>query len=351
MVAEARQIRRQHEQREHEQRQQQQASAREQPAAVEGQEGEQGEAEEEGGIGGDSGEEASAAERPEDKEVEKGTTVSSSSSMGPQAVGGTGGRLPRPAAARLRHMRQPPLTVDSLSRPSGHDLLWEDAREARSAAASAAAAVAAAAAAEGDAAAARSDGMWDVAGGGGSSSSSSGTPPTVAGLRRLLWLDLHGMSQAAARMSVLRRLEVLVSVGPALATVMGTQQQQQRQGQQQQQQGSRPARRRGEAPTPGLVLVTGVGRHSRAEATGVLRTAVQELLEQQGLPATPDPANPGRLLVPWPALSGFVQAQRDAMRTDHFFNAARARYTYVAAGAAGLVAAALIVPRLGPWLG
>lgn len=45
-----------------------------------------------------------------------------------------------------------------------------------------------------------------------------------------------------------------------------------------------------------------------------------------------------------------MTAQQEAMQRDHFFSAARARYLYVAAGVAGLVAAAYIVPRLAPWL-
>ena len=45
-----------------------------------------------------------------------------------------------------------------------------------------------------------------------------------------------------------------------------------------------------------------------------------------------------------------LQAQQEAMQRDHFFSVARARYTYIFAGVAGLMAAAYIVPRLAPWM-
>ncbi|GAB4818641.1 hypothetical protein N2152v2_005687 [Parachlorella kessleri] len=250
----------------------------------------------------------------------------------------------------------------------------------------------------------------------------------AAGLdsRQLLWLDLHGMSRAAARASLLRRLEMLVHLAKPLLAVVEAEQAQraaeqpwhaalhdrsdrlagpadrkttvagwlpkqgvagekimyrQRQQQQQpwqelaqhQQQQSVPSRvpaaskslptlvsptvgsqqgfsRGSVEPQPALVIVTGLGRHSREAGAGVLRAAVTDLLTQHGIPHAVDPSNAGRVRVPWPGLKTFITAQQDAMQTDHFFGVARARYTYIAAAVAGLMATAFILPRLAPWM-
>ncbi|KAL4423402.1 hypothetical protein ABPG77_009980 [Micractinium sp. CCAP 211/92] len=99
---------------------------------------------------------------------------------------------------------------------------------------------------------------------------------------------------------------------------------------------------------PSLCIITGMGRRSRG--SGVLKGAVLELLQQQGLPTVEDPSNEGVVYVPWEPLVAYLQLQRQAMHTDHFLSAARARYLYVAAGAAGIVAAANLLPRLAPWM-
>lgn len=304
-----------------------------------------------------------------------GRQAAAAAGEGDEGYGDNASRPLRRMQQRARSMRQPPLLVDTLEVPSAAALMWEDDEaEARAA-------------------------VEEATGGG----EGSLAPRANAGLARMLWLDLHGMSQAAARMSVLRRLEVLVSVGPALSAAVGTwreqsggsggpvqQRQQQareqgwqwRQGRQavggsggssgnddnellEEQQappsGAQPPvgqaarqRQRQQQRRPweeGLVVVTGVGRHSRADAPGVLRQAVSQLLAAQGLPAAPDPSNAGRLLVPWPALAAFIAAQRERMRRDHLFAVMRARVLYVVAGVAGLVSAAVLVPRLAPWLG
>jgi hypothetical protein len=46
-------------------------------------------------------------------------------------------------------------------------------------------------------------------------------------------------------------------------------------------------------PPPGLVVITGLGRHSRGDGGGVLKAAVRALLRQQGLPTVDDPGNEG----------------------------------------------------------
>ncbi|KAL4443288.1 hypothetical protein ABPG75_011025 [Micractinium tetrahymenae] len=99
---------------------------------------------------------------------------------------------------------------------------------------------------------------------------------------------------------------------------------------------------------PGFCIITGVGRHSRG--SGVLKAAVLELLQQQGLPTVEDTSNDGVVIVPWEPLVKYLQQQRQAMHTDHFLSAARARYLYVAAGVAGILAAANLLPRLTPWM-
>lgn len=158
-------------------------------------------------------------------------------------------------------------------------------------------------------------------------------------LDHLLWLDLHRMSQAAARASLLRRLEVLVQLAPTLV-----QQVERGEGGRAAQRAQQGSRQRGRGPLaesllgpaapggdgedpPGLVVVTGVGRHSKEAGSGVLKEAVRDLLGRHGIPFEEDRTNAGRLLVPWPGLRRFVLDQQASMQAAHFWGAARARQT------------------------
>ena len=165
------------------------------------------------------------------------------------------------------------------------------------------------------------------------------TTAKLSSWKHLMLLDLHGHSQAAAQMALLRRLEALVEAWPAIQQDTknnefnddeSTQQQQQHQHQ-------------------GLVIITGIGKGSR-EGVGVLRDAVQVLLSTQGLSSTIIATNAGRLFVPWSTVSEFMERQWEQMQREHVFAAARARYVGVGVGIAGVMAAMLILPRLGPWL-
>lgn len=185
-----------------------------------------------------------------------------------------------------------------------------------------------------------------------------------ADLSELLTLDLHGHSQPAANMALLRRLEVLVQAWPELQaaaaeaaalgarTHMSAQPTHVMQGQGQ-AQWQRPGQHASQAlvlgPEAALCIVTGMGRNSR-EGQGVLKATVRGALAQQGLPAVDHVTNPGRVLVPWPELAEFLGAQREQLQRDRVLDAARKRYTWVGAGVAGLAGLALIVPRLQPWL-
>lgn len=64
--------------------------------------------------------------------------------------------------------------------------------------------------------------------------------------------------------------------------------------QQQQQDGAAAGRPRGRrfAPPP-FNIITGVGRHSKGDRGGVLKAAVKQVLQQQGLPTRDDPTNEG----------------------------------------------------------
>ncbi|PRW51133.1 Glutathione S-transferase theta-2B [Chlorella sorokiniana] len=124
---------------------------------------------------------------------------------------------------------------------------------------------------------------------------------------------------------------------------------QQQQGQQGQLDATARPRGRRFLP-PGLNIITGVGRHSKGDRGGVLKAAVQQVLQQQGLGTVDDPTNEGVVIVPWPVLAAYLEQQREAMDKDHFFSAARMRYLYVLSGVAGLAAAANLLPRLAPWL-
>lgn len=145
---------------------------------------------------------------------------------------------------------------------------------------------------------------------------------------RLLHIDLHGHSQAAAKMVLLRRLDALMESWPHL------------------QQAHTDAE---ESKNVALVIVTGRGR-SNPRKVGVLREVVTAALAEQGLRAQDTPGNPGRLQVPLTELAPFITARRESMQRDVFLGAARARFVYIGTGLAWLAAAAFIIPRLAPWL-
>ena len=142
----------------------------------------------------------------------------------------------------------------------------------------------------------------------------------------LLYLDLHGHSQAAARMALLRRLEALVKVRTLLEThTIDTKK------------------------FPGLIIVTGVGKGS-VGGVGVLADTVLSALREQGLEASPVVGNVGRLMVRMDDVTEFTTKQYHAMQREHVFAVARARYGVVGAGLATVLAVSFIIPRLGPWL-
>ncbi len=152
----------------------------------------------------------------------------------------------------------------------------------------------------------------------------------------LLSLDLHGHSQAAAEMTLLCRLEALVEAWPELVRAQHV------------------AQHATDTPTPtttldGLVIITGVGKNTQG-GLGVLKSAVHAMLQKQGLTAIEVPNNPGRLFIPFDQISNFAEKQWERMQREHIYAAARARYGTVVVGVAGVVAAAVIIPRLGPWL-
>jgi hypothetical protein len=145
--------------------------------------------------------------------------------------------------------------------------------------------------------------------------------------RELLFLDLHGHSQAAATMAALCRLDALAERWPAVEAA------------------ARAAAEAAGGEPEGLTLVTGQGR-----GAGVLGRAVAAALAARGLAAAPPPGNPGRLAAPFPALAAWAAAQRAAAARERVFGAARARYALGALGVAAFAGIAIIVPRLAPWL-
>jgi pentatricopeptide repeat protein len=174
---------------------------------------------------------------------------------------------------------------------------------------------------------------------------------TAVHLSKLLSLDLHGHSQAAAEMSLLNRLEALVEAWPKISRNLEIFSS---------QHASSNDTTSIDPPTNdttnnndderrGLVIITGVGKGSGG-AGGVLKSAVHAMLQKQGLSAVEVPTNPGRLFVSFDQISNFAEKQWERMQRDHFYAAARVRYGAVGFGVAGLVAAAVILPRLGPWL-
>jgi pentatricopeptide repeat protein len=184
-------------------------------------------------------------------------------------------------------------------------------------------------------------------GGAGSRSDGGAAGAAWVDLPSLLFLDLHGHSQAAARMTLLRRLEALVEQWPAVQAAAAAE------IERAERHGGGGGGRGGGQPAEGglaLCIVTGVGRHSTSAGQGVLGSVVRGALEAQGLEVRPAPGNAGRLLVPWAPLAAFLGAQREGLARARVLSAARARYLWVVAGAAGVAGAALIVPRLAPWL-
>jgi len=167
----------------------------------------------------------------------------------------------------------------------------------------------------------------------------------------LLSLDLHGHSQAAAEMTLLCRLEALVEAWPEISLQVA----------QQESQHAKHEDKNNDMSTntdnynkyndnsAGLVIITGVGKRSRG-SLGVLKHAVRAMLTKQGLTAVDVPENPGRLFIPFSEISNFAEKQLERMQRDHVYALARARYGGIGVGIAGIVAAAVIIPRLGPWL-
>lgn len=163
-------------------------------------------------------------------------------------------------------------------------------------------------------------------------------------LQNLLKLDLHGHSQAAAQMALLRRLEALVEAWPAIRAV---------QAQHAQHDMENSSKNNNDVLLSrlpeGLVIVTGIGRGSK-EGIGVLRDAVISALGPQGLTPERVHNNSGRLLIPWEKLVTFSESHWKNMQREHVFAVARVRYMTLGAGLAGVAAAAFIIPRLAPWL-
>lgn len=117
--------------------------------------------------------------------------------------------------------------------------------------------------------------------------SSAGTIPP----EELLYIDLHGMSQAAATTLLHRRLELLVAAWPELKARYGF-------------RGfgkSEELDSETEVDTPTVAsfqIVTGKG-HGSFGAQGVLRSLTRETLSSYGLEVTDVPGNPGV----WPMVS------------------------------------------------
>ena len=162
----------------------------------------------------------------------------------------------------------------------------------------------------------------------------------------LLSLDLHGHSQAAAEMTLLCRLEALVEAWPQISLQIEIAQ---HEAQHAQHDDDANTTTTNDNIPAGLVIITGVGKRSR-DNLGVLKHAVRAILTKQGLTAVDVPDNPGRILIPFSEITHFAEKQWDRMQRDHVYAAARARYGGIGVGLAGVVAAAVIIPRLGPWL-
>ena len=166
----------------------------------------------------------------------------------------------------------------------------------------------------------------------------SPVPAAMDRVQGLLYLDLHGHSQAAAQMALLKRLEALVEIWPSIEIL-------------QTQSISPYGSSNGPLPPlpEGLIIITGIGRGSR-EGVGVLRNAVLDALTPQGLTPIRVSNNQGRLLIPWDQLVTFSESHWKMLQREHVFALARVRYLTVGAGLAGVAAAAFIIPRLAPWL-
>ncbi|KDD73056.1 hypothetical protein H632_c2583p0 [Helicosporidium sp. ATCC 50920] len=199
-------------------------------------------------------------------------------------------------------------------------------------------------------------------------------------LQRLLLLDLHGLSQPAATVTLLRRLELLVEAYPGLQASHAAAQKELGGGPNDASPGSplspaaprpveaearpvaddaAPVRRPDAAPLPppgrprldgpALVVITGVGQHSR-DQEGVLKEAMRTLMRSHALEALDVADNRGRLVVPWQNLSPFLEHHRAKLQRARLLGRMRVRYGLLLTAALSVAAGVSLVPRLAPWI-
>uniref|UniRef100_A0A1D1ZUL0 PROP1-like PPR domain-containing protein n=1 Tax=Auxenochlorella protothecoides TaxID=3075 RepID=A0A1D1ZUL0_AUXPR len=195
-----------------------------------------------------------------------------------------------------------------------------------------------------------------------------GADPSKPPARQLLYIDLHGVSRAAAATLLHRRLELLVAAWPALRAELGDGGPRDEaaashgDGTGESEAAEGPPAAAGCAPleyaglqtgTPerprALLVVTGVG-HGSPESQGVLRGLTRDILGAQGLECHDAGGNTGRTVVPWSSLAPFLSRHHTRAQAGYLARAARARYALVLMGSMTLVGAGLLVPRLAPWL-
>ncbi|BDA40909.1 probable pentatricopeptide repeat-containing protein At1g0 at N-terminal half [Coccomyxa sp. Obi] len=174
--------------------------------------------------------------------------------------------------------------------------------------------------------------------------------PMTATVSRPFFLDLHGLSQSAARIALVQRLEYLTfaHIQHALPDSNGGD----RARDVQSRDGRTDTASRSEGGDSGdasqvavqdLEIVVGKGQ--RSHGASVLRDAAEEILSSKGIAFQQHP-NQGRLLVPSEELRRYVEAQKNSEFRNRFFHMASMQYVVVGLGLSAVLSALYVVPLI-----
>ena len=95
---------------------------------------------------------------------------------------------------------------------------------------------------------------------------------------------------------------------------------------------------------PALTIV--VGRGNRSYGTSVLKSVVEAMLQERGIPCSVAPRNAGRLIVVGEDLAAYAEQQRGELRKRTYQQLTRWQYGLVGGGLSVLLSATYLVPLI-----